>query len=77
MSIPWSVEMYIFEEPFRAQQPEISARHQDFQAPFAAVAGDVFVGLGELSRKLVNFRTLTWQSSQGESKDGSDNPPSF
>ena len=29
------------------------------------------------SRKLVNFRTLTWQSSQGESKDGSDNPPSF
>ena len=28
MSIPWSVEMYIFEEPFRAQQPEISARHQ-------------------------------------------------
>jgi len=30
-----------------------------------------------VSRKLVNFRTLTWQSSQGgESKDGSD-PPSF
>ena len=30
------------------------------------------------SRKLVNFRTLTWQSSQGgESKDGSDNPPTF
>ena len=31
-----------------------------------------------VSRKLVNFRTLTWQSSQGgESKDGSDDPPSF
>ena len=30
------------------------------------------------SRKLVNFRTLTWQSSQGgESKDGSDDPPTF
>ena len=28
MSMPWSVEMYIFEEPLRAQQPEISARHQ-------------------------------------------------
>ena len=30
-----------------------------------------------VSRKLVNFRTLTWQSSQGESKDGSDGPPTF
>ena len=29
------------------------------------------------SRKLVNFRTLTWQSSQGESKEDSDNPPTF
>mmetsp|Transcript_13875 Transcript_13875/g.37979 ORF Transcript_13875/g.37979 Transcript_13875/m.37979 type:complete len:159 (+) Transcript_13875:235-711(+) len=35
-------------------------------------------GDSRVSRKLVNFRTLTWQSSQGgESKDGSDNPPSF
>ena len=28
------------------------------------------------SRKLVNFRTLTWQSSQGESKEDSG-PPTF
>ena len=35
-------------------------------------------GDSRVSRKLVNFRTLTWQSSQGgESKDGSDNPPTF
>ena len=29
-----------------------------------------------VSRKLVNFRTLTWQSSQGESKEDSG-PPTF
>ena len=29
------------------------------------------------SRKLVNFRTLTWQSSQGESKEDSTGPPTF
>ena len=29
-----------------------------------------------MSRKLVNFRTLTWQSSQGESKEDSG-PPTF
>ena len=35
-------------------------------------------GDSRTSRKLVNFRTLTWQSSQGgESKDGSDDPPTF
>jgi hypothetical protein len=36
-------------------------------------------GTGDLSRtsrKLVNFRTLTWQSSQGESKEDSG-PPTF
>ena len=30
-----------------------------------------------VSRKLVNFRTLTWQSSQGESKEDSTGPPTF
>ena len=34
-------------------------------------------GDSRVSRKLVNFRTLTWQSSQGESKEDSDNPPTF
>ena len=35
-------------------------------------------GDSRVSRKLVNYRTLTWQSSQGgESKDGSDDPPTF
>ena len=29
-----------------------------------------------VSQKLVNFRTLTWQSSQGESKEDSG-PPTF
>ena len=33
-------------------------------------------GDSRVSRKLVNFRTLTWQSSQGESKEDSG-PPTF
>ena len=33
-------------------------------------------GDSRTSRKLVNFRTLTWQSSQGESKEDSG-PPTF
>ena len=34
-------------------------------------------GDSRTSRKLVNFRTLTWQSSQGESKEDSTGPPTF
>ena len=38
---------------------------------------DVHGGNLTVSRKLVNFRTLTWQSSQGESKEDSTGPPTF
>ena len=52
-----------------------TTRRFSTNAPYALI--EPLVDRLYVSRKLVNFRTLTWQSSQGESKEDSTGPPTF
>ena len=62
----------------RTESPAtIKARAADERGRLTPRSSDTNSGTdSRTSRKLVNFRTLTWQSSQGESKEDSG-PPTF
>ena len=49
---------------------------EELMLPMLGYSGTGGLSDSRASRKLVNFRTLTWQSSQGESKEDSG-PPTF